>query len=64
MKAAIIPIVICSLGAITTGLINALEELEITGREETIQTTALVTSARILRRFPEICGNLLSLKHH
>ena len=39
-----------------------LEKLEITGRVETIQITALLRSARILRRVMETWEELLSLK--
>ena len=38
---------------VTKGLIKGLEDLEIWGRVETIQTTALLRSARILRRVLE-----------
>ena len=37
------------------GLIIGLEDLEIIGRMETIQTTTLLRLARILRRVLEIC---------
>ena len=50
MKVMIIPIVIGALGTVTKGLVQGLEDLEITGQVETIQTTALLRSARILRR--------------
>ena len=43
-------------------LIQRREELEIRGLVETIKTTALLRSARILRRILETCGDLLSLK--
>ena len=46
-------IVIGALGTATKGLVNVLEDLEIRGREENIQTTALLRSARILRRVLE-----------
>ena len=36
------------------------KELEISERIETIQTTAWLRSVRILRRVPEILGDLLS----
>ena len=40
MKVAIIPlIVIFALGTVTKGLIQKLEDLEIRGRVETVQTT-------------------------
>ena len=43
-----IPIVIGALGTVTRGLVQELEDLEIRGWVETIQTTALLRSARIL----------------
>ena len=46
------PIVIITLGTIPKDLIKGLEELEIRGRAETIQTTALRLT-RILRRVLE-----------
>ena len=54
MKVAMIPIVIGALSSVTKGLIQRLEDLEIRGRVENIQTTALFRSARILRRYLEI----------
>ena len=39
MKVTFIPIVIGAFGTVTEGLIKGLEDLEITGRTETIQTT-------------------------
>ena len=62
MKVTIIPIVIGTLDTVTKGLVQGLEDLEITGRGETIQTTALLRSSRILRRVLETWGDLLSLK--
>ena len=50
MKVAFIPIVIDALGTVTKELLKGLENLEIRGRVETIQTTTLLRSARILRR--------------
>ncbi len=50
MKVTIIPIVIGALGTVTKRLVQGLEDLEITGRVETVQTTALLRSARILSR--------------
>ena len=46
----ITPIVTDALGTMTNGLVQGQEDLEITGQEETVQTTALLRSARILRR--------------
>ena len=53
MKVTVIPIVIGALGSVTKGLIKGLEDLEIRGRVETIQTTPLLRSARKLRRLLE-----------
>ena len=53
MKVTIIPIVIGAFGTITKGLLKGLEDLEVGDREETIQTTALLKTARILRRVLE-----------
>ena len=46
-------IVISVLGTVTKGLIKGLKDLEIRGPVETTQTTALLRSARILRRVLE-----------
>ena len=62
MKVTIVPIMIGVLGTITKGLLKGLEELEVGGRVETIQTTALLRTARILRRVLETWGDLLLLK--
>ena len=48
MRLTFIPIIIGALGTVTKGLVQGLEDLEIRGRVESIQTTALLTSARIL----------------
>ena len=61
MKVIIIPIVIGAFGTLTKGLLKGLEDLEVGGRVETIQTTALLKTARILRRVLETWGDLLSL---
>ena len=62
MKVKIVPIVIGALGTVTKGLLKGLEDFEVSGRVETIQTTALLRTARILRRVLETWGDLLSLK--
>ena len=62
MKVTIIPIVIVALGTVTEGIIKGLEDLEITERVKTIQTTTLLRSARILRRVRKTWENLLSHK--
>ena len=61
-KVMIVPIVIGTFGTVTKGLLKGLEDLEIGGRVETIQTTALLRTARIMRRVLETWGDLLSLK--
>ena len=53
MKITIVPIVIGSLDTITKGLLKVLKDLEVGGRVETIQTTELLRTARILRRVLE-----------
>ena len=62
MKVTTVPIVIGAFGTITKGLLKGLEDLEVGRRVETIQTTALLRTARILRRVLETWGDLLSLK--
>ena len=53
MKVTVVPIVIGALGTIAKGLLKGLEDLEIGGRVETIQTTALLRTSRIRRRVLE-----------
>ena len=53
MKVTIVPIVIGVFGTVTKGLLKGLEDMEVDGRVETIQTTALLRTARILRRVLE-----------
>ena len=48
MKVTIIPIVIGTFGTVTKRLLKGLEGLEVGGRVETIQKTALLKTARIL----------------
>ena len=62
MKVTIVPIVIDAFGAITKRLLKGLEDLEVGETVETIQITALLRTARILRRVLETWGDLLSLK--
>ena len=62
MKATIIPIVIGAFGTVTKGLLKGLEDLEVGGRVETIQTSALSRMAKILRRVLKTWEDLLSLK--
>ena len=58
----IVPIVTGTLGTITKVLLKGLEDLEVFGRVETIQTTALLRTARILRRVLGTWGDLLLLR--
>ena len=62
MQVTEISIVIDALGTIPKWMIKGLDDLEIRRRVETIQTIALLRSARILRRVLETWGDLLSLK--
>ena len=62
MKVTIVPIVIGALVTTTKGLLKGLEDLEVGGRVETIQTTELLRTARILKRVLETWGDLLLLK--
>ena len=52
-QVTIIQIVIGALGTVTKGLLKGLEDLEVGGRMETIQTTTLLKTVRILRRVLE-----------
>ena len=62
LKVTVILIVIGALGTVTEGVIKWLEELEIRTGIESIQTTTLLRSARILRIVLETWGDVLSLK--
>ena len=62
MKVTIIPIVIGAFGTVTKWLLKGQEDLEVGGRVETIQTTALLRTARILRRVPATWGDFPSLR--
>ena len=53
MKVTIVPIVIGAFSTVTEGLLKGLEDFEVGGRVETIQTTALLKTAGILRRVLE-----------
>ena len=54
MKVTFIPIVIGAFGTVTKGLLKGLEDLEVGGRVETIQTIVLLRTARILKKVLEI----------
>ena len=43
MQVTIIPIVIGAFGTVTKGLLKGLEDLEVGGQVETIQTTTYIT---------------------
>ena len=58
----IIPIVISAFGTVTKGPLKGLEDLEVGRRVETIQSTALLRTTKILRRVQETSGDLRSLK--
>ena len=54
MKVTIIPIAIGTFGTVTKELLKRLEDFEVGGRVEIIQTKALLGTTRILRRVVEI----------
>ena len=54
MKVTVIPILIGALSTVTRGLEQGMKDLEQRGQVETIQTTALLRSVRILRKVLEI----------
>ena len=58
MKVTIISVVIGAFGIFTQGLLKGLGNSEKIGGEETIKSTALLGTARILRRVPETSGDL------
>ena len=62
MKVTVITIVVGALGTIHNGLVQGLADLEIRGLVETIQTSELLKSYRILRKVLETWGDLLPLK--
>ena len=62
LKMMAMRIVIVSLGTVTKVLVKGLEDFDIRGRVESIQTTALLRSARIQRRVLETWGDLQSLE--
>ena len=62
MKVTLVSFMSDVLGTLTKWLLKGLEDLEVGRRVETIQTTALLRTAGILRRVLETWGDLLSLK--
>ena len=67
LPVTIIPIVIGAFGTVAKGLLKGLEELEVGGRVETIQTTAFLRRARRLKKVLEtweICSHSNSSENH
>ena len=62
MKVTIISIVFDCFGAVTKVLLKGLGVVEVGGRVEAIQTTALLRTARILKLAMETWEYLLSFK--
>ena len=62
MKVTVIPIVIGALDIIPKGLIKWLKDMEIRVRVETIQITAILRSASILKKVLETWEDLMLLK--
>ena len=60
MKVTMISIVIGSFDTVTKGILKGLKNWEVGGRVETIQTIALLKTARILRRVLETCCHSIS----
>ena len=58
LKVTIIPIVIGAFGTLTIGFLKGVQDLEFGGRVETIQNTALLRTAKILRSVLETWGDL------
>ena len=54
MLVTIVPILIGAFGTVTKALLKGLEDTEVGGRVETIKKTALLRTARILRKVLEI----------
>ena len=52
MKVTIIPIVIGAFGTVTKGLLKGLEDFEVDGRVETIQTTTLLRNGQNTEKSP------------
>ena len=57
MRVTVIRIIIGVLGTISKGLVKGMEDVEIRGQVEVIQTTALLRTARILRRVQKTCSH-------
>ena len=59
MRVTVILVLVDALGTVPQGLVRGLDERWIRRKIETIQTTALVRSVKILRRVLETWGDLL-----
>ena len=57
MKVSIVPIVIGAFVTVSEGMLKGLEDLEDSERVETIQTTVLLKTAKILRSVLETCSH-------
>ena len=64
MKVTIIPIVIGVFGTVTKGLLKGLEDLEIGGQVETIQTTALLNTEKNPGDLRRLAVNQPPVKDH
>ena len=62
MRVTVIPGEVGSLGTVPKELKRRLEELEIIGRINTIETTALLRTVRKLKRVLDTRGNFLSFR--
>ena len=62
MKVTVIMIEISAPGTVIKGMLQELEDMEIKGRVEVIQNTALLRSARIPRKVLVTWGDLLSFR--
>ena len=62
MKVKVIPIVTGALGKVTRILVQGLDDLEIRGRVEAIQSTVLLRSDRSQKKFLVNWGDMLSLR--
>ena len=62
IKVTVISIAIAGICIVTKGLVLEMDDLKIRGWVETIQTTALLRSAKILGKVLETWGDLLSLR--
>ena len=62
MRVMVLPIAVGALGTVSKSMTKRFEELEIRGGIDTIQTTALLRSVRILRKVLETWKEYLSLR--